>query len=163
MVISHKDRSMKTAWDVKTYIAVNRMCIEHKRGAIGLSMLQLGYVKENQRTNRELTILTVIPPWVERISIVTRLFFLEEWVSPLVFWIKVTSALTWPCVDSSLRFLRVSSVSPKESGGRRKGGMRRDGSMIKVSFTELCWRMIETKFTVFTTDVLALDEGCKDA
>ena len=62
----------------------------------------------------------------------------------MVFSTKVTSALTWPCVDSSLRLLRVSSVSPKVSGGRREGGMKRDGSMIKVSFTEPCVRVIKT-------------------
>jgi hypothetical protein len=42
MVIGHKDRSMKVAWDVETYLAVGRVSIKYKRGAIGLSMLQMG-------------------------------------------------------------------------------------------------------------------------
>ena len=145
MVISHKDRAMKIAWDMQTYIAINRLRMEYKRGAIGLSMLQRRFRKECAKAqDRRLTILAVILPWVERINIVTRLFLFESWISLLVASAKVISASTWPCVDSSLRFLRVSSVSSKESGGRRKRGMKRDGSMIKVSLTELCSRVIET-------------------
>lgn len=40
MAIGHEDRSMKVAWDVETYLAVDRLSIEYKRDAIGLSMLQ---------------------------------------------------------------------------------------------------------------------------
>lgn len=40
MVIGHKDRSMKVAWDVETYLAVVRFSIKYKRGTIGFSMLQ---------------------------------------------------------------------------------------------------------------------------
>lgn len=39
MAIGHKDRSMKVAWNVETYLAVDRLSIKYKRGAIGLSML----------------------------------------------------------------------------------------------------------------------------
>jgi hypothetical protein len=38
--VGHKDRSMKVAWDVETYLAVDRLTIKYKRSAIGLSMLQ---------------------------------------------------------------------------------------------------------------------------
>ena len=148
MEIGNKERSMKVAWDLETYVAVDRSSMKYKRGPIGLSMLQWWIVmlrkRREQRTNGKQTILAVIPPWVERISIFTRLFLCEEWISVVMFSAKVTSALTCPCVDSSLRLLRVSSVSPEVSGGRRKRGMKRDGSMIKVSLRELCVRVIET-------------------
>lgn len=40
MEIGHKDRSMKVAWDVEPYIAIDGFSIKYKRGAIELSMLQ---------------------------------------------------------------------------------------------------------------------------
>lgn len=41
MAIIHKDRSMKVAWDVETHLAVVRLSMKHKRGAMGLPMLQM--------------------------------------------------------------------------------------------------------------------------
>ena len=40
MEIGHMERTMKVAWDVETYVAVDRSSIKYKRYAIGLSMLQ---------------------------------------------------------------------------------------------------------------------------
>jgi hypothetical protein len=63
MAISHKDRAMKVAWDMQTYIAINRLRIQYKRGAIGLSMLQMRLRKEcTKAQDGRLTILAEILP-----------------------------------------------------------------------------------------------------
>jgi hypothetical protein len=64
MKIGHEDRSMKVAWDVETYLAVDRFSMKHKRCAIGLTMLEMLMFKERreQRKNERLTILALIPP-----------------------------------------------------------------------------------------------------
>jgi len=101
--------------------------------------------KTEQTELRVRTTFAVIPP-CEDTSFITTRFLRRSTVLPSGAPVStsVISAYTCPWVDSRCRFFRVASVSPGRSGGRRNCGTNSEGSTIKVSFTELCSRVIET-------------------